>query len=404
MQFCKNLYSRAQNKLRSVDFTPLLLIWAVTVFYAFLCLYMGREAAGTSGYSTYTLQALAWREGRISLGQDYPWLELAVYQGDWYVSFPPVPSIPLYMLSFFVGNQTPDHLLVKMYVLIGCLSAYYLLRKSKYDQLSAACFALLCSFASCLLTLTMEGAVWYQAQTMAFMFTMLSLAFMIYDRPTLALFLYALSVGCRPFNAVFGLVLLAFYLQTAKDKHRTLNASILRALPGVLLGLCVAFAYGWYNYIRFGDIFEFGHNYLPEFSTQGGIQFSLGHVWKNIQNFVLRMPFSNGELNKFGFSFLLACPVFSLMLIWIAADLIRHRFTWVKAAIAAGMLAQLFLLLMHRTFGGYQFGARYTCDLLPYAAAYLSQPGRSRRMHVYEAMVLIAAFAFSVYGTLTTSL
>ena len=31
---------------------------------------------------SYTLQALAWREGKLSLGQDYPWLELAIYEGD----------------------------------------------------------------------------------------------------------------------------------------------------------------------------------------------------------------------------------------------------------------------------------------------------------------------------------
>ena len=51
----------------------------------------GGTLLSSSPYNSYTLQALAWREGRVSLGRDYPWLELAVYQGDYYVSFPPVP-------------------------------------------------------------------------------------------------------------------------------------------------------------------------------------------------------------------------------------------------------------------------------------------------------------------------
>lgn len=42
---------------------------------------------------SYTLQALAWRKGEIYLtnGQDYPWLELAIYNGKYFVSFPPIP-------------------------------------------------------------------------------------------------------------------------------------------------------------------------------------------------------------------------------------------------------------------------------------------------------------------------
>ena len=65
---------------------------------------MGRNPIGPSGYCTYTLQALAWRDGQICLSQDYPWLELAIYQGKYFVSFPPVPSVPLYFLTFLFGE------------------------------------------------------------------------------------------------------------------------------------------------------------------------------------------------------------------------------------------------------------------------------------------------------------
>ena len=393
------------QRLRCLDYTPLLIVWATAVFYAFFCFYLGTSALGTSGYSTYTLQALAWRDGRISLGRDYPWLELAVYQGDWYVSFPPVPSIPLFLLSFFCGSKTPDHLLVKLYVLIGCLAVYRMLRRARYDKASAAGFALLCSFGSCLLALTLEGAVWYQAQTLAFCLTCSALALMFTHKPTLSLFCYALSVGCRPFNALYGLVLFALYALQCLQERATLKKALLRLLPGVVLGLLVACAYGWYNYIRFGNIFEFGHNHLPEFSTQGGVQFSLKHIGKNVQTFILGWPFGktlNGwELKRFGFSFLLASPVFLLLIAWVVADLMHCRFSWIKGMLIVCFILHLFLLLLHRTFGGFQFGARYTCDLLPYAALYLALDGHARRMHVAEICVLITAFAFAVYGAAT---
>ena len=41
-----------------------------------------------SPYNTYTLQALAWRKGQAFLDGDVPYLELAIYQGRYFVSFP----------------------------------------------------------------------------------------------------------------------------------------------------------------------------------------------------------------------------------------------------------------------------------------------------------------------------
>ena len=37
---------------------------------------------GHSAYDSYTLAALAWRDGHVPLSQNYQWLELAVYHGQ----------------------------------------------------------------------------------------------------------------------------------------------------------------------------------------------------------------------------------------------------------------------------------------------------------------------------------
>ena len=44
------------------------------------------------------------------------------------------------------------------------------------------------------------------------------------------------------------------------------------------------------------------------------------------------------------------------------------------------MLLHLFCLLLHKSFGGFQFGARYTLELIPYAVAMLHfSPRRAPR-------------------------
>ena len=74
-------------------------------------------------FDSYTRQALAWRDGRMMLDGEYPWLELAIFEGEYYVSFPPVPSVPMWVLSFFFGLETPDALMCLLYWLGGAACA-----------------------------------------------------------------------------------------------------------------------------------------------------------------------------------------------------------------------------------------------------------------------------------------
>ena len=63
----------------------LIVLWVAASF-------TGHWATEENPYRSYALQACAWLDGRLDLGKDYPWLELAIYEGKYYVSFPPFPS------------------------------------------------------------------------------------------------------------------------------------------------------------------------------------------------------------------------------------------------------------------------------------------------------------------------
>ena len=62
------------------------------------------------------------------------------------------------------------------------------------------------------------------------------------------------------------------------------------------------------------------------------------------------------------------------------------------------MAVKIFLLLLHRTFGGYQLGARYAADRIHYAVCYfgLSKPcGKRNAVHT---LVLLLVFVCSLVG------
>jgi hypothetical protein len=381
-------------------------IWVSRIFLALLIcctlllihVLQGSSPFAPSPYNSYRLQAMQWRKGKIALDEDVPHLELAVYNGKYYVSFPPVPAVPIYFLSFVFGSNVPDTLLIQLYAIFACLLLHKMLMK-KTSPIKAALWAFLFCFASSLLPLLQNGGVWYQAQVLAFLFTVWSIERMDGDSPAASLFLYALSVGCRPFNALYGPLIMLIYI----IKQKNIKISIKKLLPGICLGLLVAGAYALYNYMRFGDIFEFGHSYLPEFSTQGGTQFSVRHLAQNIQRFVFGLPLktTNGHiaLKIFGFSLFLANPLILCMLIWLMYDIKAQKINAAKILIVLFCSVHIFLFLLHRTGGGYQYGARYFADCLPYCFLYaLKAPQTIKRTKTISIILLALGFAGAAIG------
>mgnify|MGYP003302259415 CR=1 FL=1 len=86
----------------------LLTLCSVFAFLFLLWMFTGKWPLDANTYNSYALQADAWRQGRLDLGQNYTWLELAIYEGKYFVSFPPFPSYLLFPLTFLfeVKNQS----------------------------------------------------------------------------------------------------------------------------------------------------------------------------------------------------------------------------------------------------------------------------------------------------------
>lgn len=357
-------------------------------------------------FDSYTRQALAWRDGRMMLDGEYPWLELAIFEGEYYVSFPPVPSVPMWVLSFFFGLETPDALMCLLYWLGGAAAAFFLARRY-LPAAHAAGLAAFAALAGSLLDLAVSdaqtaGGVWYQAQLLAFLLTMLAFCLCTGSRRAgwaAGLVCIALAVGCRPLNALYvPLLLWILYTHVRAD---SLWRSVRAMLPYVAAPLAIAFAYGAYNYARFGNPFEFGHSFLPEYTESGDAVFALSNVWNNFLN-ILRPPqVVDGALTfptLCGFAFYLTNPLVVLSPVRAAERALRRRGDAIDGMLAATLLLHALLLLTHRTFGGWQYGTRYLSDMVP-ALVFLWARGGDRT-RPWEAFLMGALSAFSLYGTI----
>ncbi len=322
-------------------------------------------------YNSYSLQAESWLQGRLDLGQNYEHLEIATFQNQYFVSFPPFPSIVMLPFVAIFGSQTPDHLIVLAAAVIACIFAYKLAIALGQKKNKALFYSLFLCVGSNFLFVSMRGGVWFMAQVFAFALTLAAFYYAAKkdSKPALSLFLFCCALGCRPLSVIY-LPLLLYLLY---DKRHTILVNLkklaIAAAPAVLLG---AF-YMLLNFLRFRSIFEFGHNYLPEFVDAEHGQFSPVYLADNLAN-LWRLPqIVDGQLRFYQFdgtAFWLVSPIvitylFTLIRRLVQWKKIKRRQLIIFAAIFASLAAHLVLLCLHKTMGGWHFGHRYTVDILP---------------------------------------
>ncbi len=389
-------------------------VMTIVLCWMALCMILQYDMLGHSTYDSYTLIAMAWRNGSLKLEHDYSWLELAIYNGDYYVSFPSVPALVMLPLTLIFGNNTPSGLVTGCYLLGSYIAAYFLARRWRHPRESVF-LGLFMTLGCSMLDLSLSGGVWYQAQLLAFLLVTCCALGMTGESPAgwaAGLGCLALSVGCRPFQAAFFPFALVMLFHKLMERERARaewvgyaprwHKALVGMLPYLIFPLIVALALGWYNYARFGNPLEFGHNYLPEFTRDPETpQLALKYIPLNLQRLSKWPYFNNGRLEfpKFdGFQPWLANPLLLTAAIAIVIKLVRHRWDRFDTLILFGIVLETFLILLHKTMGSWQFGARYMADLIP--MVYLLQLRGRERLARWEVPIGIFAIAFNLYGTI----
>lgn len=339
----------------------LIVLWVAASF-------TGHWATEENPYRSYALQACAWLDGRLDLGKDYPWLELAIYEGKYYVSFPPFPSLVLLPFAAVWGTNTPDHWISLGFSIIGIVYAIRLYHAITGTYEMAERYVLFLFLGNGYLFIALQGGwVWYMAQTMCFTFSLMSLFYAANKHIGRAFAFLACAFGCRPMVVAY--IPLILMLGTEKASVKTWMRKGYRLIPACMI---IGF-YLMLNAARFDNPFEFGHNHLPEFvrSTEG--QFSLNYATKNF-NQLFRLPKTGGEHGMLIYdtydcmAFWLIDPIIvSFMVMWLYALTRKRKACGLNLIIVpATICVHLMIVCCHKTMGGYQFGNRYIVDMLPY--------------------------------------
>lgn len=339
-----------------------LLLWSLTGEWPFL----------PSTYNSYVLQANRWLQGHLDLGQNYPYLEIAEYGGKYFISFPPIPSALVLPLCLVFGVNAPDGLVAVGVGLVGAVYALKMAWLAGRRGGSAVFWAFFVTAGSNFLHVGYCADVWYFAQTCAFTFTMLALYHTMTDElrtGALPLFFLALAFGCRPLQIVYLPLVLWLLGEKVKRGGFTLADGLKKFWWWVIPPLCVGGFLMALNFARFGNLFQFGHDYLPEFSVEKeNGQFHLSYLFQNwpllwrlpgIQDGKLVFPTFNGC------AFWLFSPIFLSYAVYVCKN-VKRAFRRPGVTLSTVLILVHFAALCcHATMGGWQFGNRYTVDALP---------------------------------------
>ena len=355
--------------------------------------------------------APGWRGAWIWAWIIYPWLELAIFEGKYYVSFPPFPSFVLLPFAVVCGADTPDHALSVLFTVVGVVYALrlYKMKTGGFDH--AGQYVLFLFLGNGYLFIAMQGWVWFLAQCMCFTMSLMALYYAERGRGGGSLACWACAVGCRPMVVVYFPLLLLILLRHGREQTGMRAITLIRskwywAVPA----FCIVSVYMILNAARFGNPLEFGHSYLPEFMRVEEGQFSLSYLRKNLSQ-LLRLPQMGGEHGALVYdtydcmAFWLIAPIFILFFYAWACSLCFKRGPYGAeiAVIPLTLLAHLLIVCCHRTLGGYQFGNRYLVDMLPYVfyGVLLLKPG-SERFSLWSMPLCAMGFSINLIGTVAT--
>lgn len=382
--------------MKKSDNNLIFIMACILTVHAVIWLFTGNSPFSANPYNSYMLQAQAWKKGSLDLGINYEHLEIALFNGKYFISFPPFPSM-VYFPFVLLSIPLNEGLIALLFAFAGGIFTYKILKSRGIAGNVSTLLTILCVCGSNLLFVSTNAWVWFIAQNMCFALTTGAIYYAINNKGGISFTLLACAVGCRPFQILYFPVL-CMILMKQNDRSIKLFFRKYYWFAGAAL---IGIFYMWLNYMRFGDIFEFGHNYLPEFTESQYGQFNIKYLKNNLWSLIRLPEFNENGTMVFpqfdGINIFLVSPVFALMLYSFFRDI--KNGCLIKTAAILTILTEIICITMHKTMGGWHFGNRYINDCLPMAILILSLSYKNNTVSKSLIIVTIAGVLINTAGT-----
>ncbi|MCX6350676.1 MAG: hypothetical protein NTX03_02315 [Bacteroidetes bacterium] len=323
----------------------------------------------------------AFLNGRLDIINPPSKTDLVIYHGKYFIYWPPVPALVFVPLVALFGVELPD-------ILISCLFAainvwlLMLICKNLSEKFSLgltqkhiAWIGIFWGLGTVHFYMAKEGDIWFISQIMAQTFLFAAVYFFLRKGNgylILSGLFFAMAAYTRN-HLVFSIFFFLF-LFIAMEKNVSIKDIFIKGFVFVLPFVVFSFLNLWYNYARFGSLFDNGINYhnmnpyfVENFKKFG--YFSWHYFPHNFYTEVLHFPHIRLHPNflereEEGFGFIWGSPLYFLLIPALVFrrknyDMSTHLIK-TGSMISAILIACLIFLIMGT--GWIQFCARYTLD------------------------------------------
>lgn len=360
----------------------------------------------TNGYlfNPPLLLASAFLQGRLDISPFA--LDMVPFGGKTYWHEGPFPSLILTPLAFIFKTVSFNFGLVPFFfnILIFLVLLKLASKILKCSNFEALWWVFLYFFGSVFIGISFEGVVWYYYQLVATL--LVALALLEYfgkKRPLVMGLFLSLAVSTRLF-AILGVLFFAIAIFFSKGYLKEKMIDILKLGTPIFLVLIIL---GWYNFARFGNVFETGYGIniheLPSvrLSRDEGL-FNIGNMPTNFYWYFLKGPegfsldpssfkiaFPFFVPNPWGMSIFLTMPFF-----FLAFKRPKNLEEW---GLITTILVMLVFLLSYYMPGFRQYSARLINDLLPYWFVLLILGRRGKVLTNGEKLFIFGSVMINLY-------
>lgn len=368
----------------------------VSIFFIATLVVYFITSPGKTPFDYFSRLADSFIEGKYYLDDNPPWLSelIPAENNRYYVVYPPMPALISIPFRFVLGDKFEQRYLS---ILMGAGIVALNMALSwvfKKDRKQLIFVGLLTAFGNIIWFLSSVGSSWYLGQVSAAFFMTAA----IYEsfnrkRPVLVgIFLGAAFMSRLHTILAFPLFLYFFY-----DKRNWLT-NYIKIGMGALPFLGFNF---YYNFIRFGTIFDKAYLLIPGLLDEPWFRdglFNIKYIPEGLKTMFLSIPRISKEFpyvtpSWYGLSIMITTPIFIFTLFSDFKDKLFF-FTWIS------IIPIAILVLSHGTTGFAQFGYRFAVDFYPLLFLLLINYFTKNKILRFHWLLLIFGIIVNLWGVL----
>lgn len=348
-----------------------LLIFLITFALSFVVYLLTTEDHPTP-FNNFVRLADAMLHGRLYLTHDVSWLEIAPFNGRYYIVPPPLPAILMLPVVAVFGLST-DQTLISIFFGSLNVSLAYLTARAVSKSISVQLWtAAMFGFGTIHWWVATAGGVWTISHTISV--TILFIAILLTLNKVRA-FYTGLALGASYWTRLPTILSLPFFVAMYSDEwyRRGENSNILKRInlrPLIWLGAGTGIFIllnASYNILRFGTPFDISYYLIPGILDEPWYRegiFDITYIPRHLKVIFGGFPRFIGE-------FPYVTPSWNGMAIWITTPAFVYSFfAGIRNRLAVGCWLSILLIALvnfcHGTWGFSQFGYRFAMDFYPF--------------------------------------